>query len=135
MKHLSAENLLEIVRSLRSDVDKTQRRRQPRVGLRHTVRIIPCDASQIALPELAERAWVRDVSRRGLGLLVGRSLMIGQTVLLEISSETSGGLAHLLGRVARCEALNSEQHHVGVELILDTPQDVIADYAKRVAAA
>ncbi|MEM8874166.1 MAG: PilZ domain-containing protein [Planctomycetota bacterium] len=134
MKHLSAENLLEIVRSLRSDVDQAQRRRQPRVGMRHTVRLIPCDPAQIPLPEHAERAWVRDVSRKGLGLLVGQTFELDQTVLLEISSDTHGGIAHLLGRVVRCEEISSDNCHVGIELILDTPQDEIAKLTDRIPA-
>lgn len=136
MKHLSAEHLLDIVRHLRSDLDSaSQRRRQPRVGLRHTVRVIPCDEAQTPLADDGCRAWVRDVSRRGLGLLVNDEFTLGRTALLEISSEQNESPAYLLGRVVRCEALSQDHFHVGIELILDTPQDVMASYTKQLTAA
>ena len=135
---LTAEQLLDIVRDLKGD--PAQRRRLlPRVGLRSTLRLWPCDAKRHTSKEPVVLR-LRDISRRGMGAISPASLDVGNPVLLEVPYEMQEGTMWVLGRVVRSTAQraahgdrNADKGHlVGIELMLDTPRALLDVYVQRV---
>lgn len=128
---LTAEQLLEIVQDLRGD--PAQRRRNlPRVGLRHSVTIWPCDAKRHTSKD-AVQLRLRDISRRGLGAVATNALDVGNPVLLDLPREETGERMWVLGRVVRSQQQQDKSYLVGIELMLDTPRPLLDVYINRVA--
>ena len=121
---------MDIVRDLRGD-PTLRRRTLPRVGLRHTLRLWPCDAKRHTSKDPVVLR-LRDISRRGLGAVSPTSLDVGNPVLLEVPYETQEGNLWVLGRVVRSQAQREKGHLVGIELMLDTPKALLDVYVSRV---
>ena len=131
---LTAEVLLDVLRSLRTDAAAAQmrRRRLPRVGVRLRLTILPCGPAEPG--RLAERPTpaivrLRDLSRRGLGFVHTRPLAIGQPFLITLPRQ-AGGLVHLLGRVERCRPIDGGAFDVGGSIRLDVPREEIEYYLR-----
>ena len=111
---LTAEQYEQIVRQLRSERPAgrgSERRGSPRVGLRAQVRLIECrtggEASTLT-------AWVRDISDKGIGLLLPQSVSPGTYLVLSLpTGKRKNATLDLLFLSVRCEALNNEQFSIG----------------------
>src|SRR5438105_14455267 len=93
---LTAKNLSELIQSLRSNVPGTsQKRIQPRVGIRLKVELVLLDP-KTGFGSERIAAWVRDISAGGIGLLCDRGFKAGETfvllVLWEADAEERGPL-------------------------------------------
>ena len=96
---LTAEMYEQIVRSLRSDVRTVQdRRKNPRVGLRARINIVPLDENRH--PAEPTCVWVRDVSAGGFGLVVREMLDSGQLLIVRLERRDEAPLS-LLCEVAQ----------------------------------
>lgn len=72
-----------------------------------------------------ERAWIVDLSLRGVGMQISRSLPLGEHVVITMRSSDSGKLYELSGVVVQCHALHHGEWHIGCELNLPlTPEDL-----------
>jgi len=100
----------EILQSLRCDRRANDRRRHPRVGLRARVSLATlsrCDEPQ--------RAWMRDLSEGGAGLLVSEELKPDQAILLDVPVTSTHTVA-VRCRVVHCEKFGGFWR-AGVEFI------------------
>ena len=129
---MTAEQLMAIVRGLKGD-PAGRRRTLPRVGVRHTLRLWPCDAKRHTRKDPVVLR-LRDLSRRGLGALSPAALDVGNPVLLEVPYGGREGTLWVLGRVVRSAAEKGRGHLVGVELMPDTPRPLLDVYVNRVLA-
>ena len=130
---LTAEVLLEVLRSLRTDAPAAQmrRRRLPRVGVRLRLTILPCRDRRTeagAPAECGEPVIVRlrNLSRRGLGFIHNQPLQLGQPFIITLPSER-GGHVRMLGRVERCRTIDSGTYDIGCSIRTDVPREEI-DY-------
>ena len=121
---LTAETLLEVLKSLRSDAPTgaMRRRKLPRVGVRLKLTILPSGGPAVVR--------VRNISRRGLGFVHNQPLAIGQAFIISLPRE-SGGTVEMIGRVERCRPLDGGgSYDVGAALRVDVPREEI-DYHLR----
>ena len=132
---LTAEALMEVIRSLRSDLDAAtaaggslRRRKLPRVGLRLKVTILNDDDATPAVVR------VRNLSPRGLGFVHTAPLPVGGEFLVELPCER-GGSVHLAGRVERCRPIDARLWDVGGSLRLDVPRQEIEARLRRAGTA
>lgn len=124
---LTAETLLEVLRSLRCDPTSAamRRRRLPRVGVRLRLKILPFGEGG-AGPRMPQPAIVRlrDLSRRGLGFVHSAPLEVGQSFIITLPRE-AGGHVHMLGQVERCRALEGGSWEIGSSIRTDVPREEI----------
>ena len=128
---LTAETLLEVLRSLRSDAPaagQMRRRQLPRVGVSLRLLILPCGGSADAGGPAVVR--LRNLSRHGLGFVHNRPLALGQSFVITLPRE-AGGSVQMLGRVERCRPLDGGgSYDVGAAIRTDVPREEI-DYHLR----
>src|SRR5262245_61364647 len=98
---LSAKMYEDIIRCLRSDGSKTERRHHPRVGLRARITIITINAQGV--PAKPETVWVRDLSDGGIGLVATRVMRRGTLFVVQFSGHDTDALALL------CQAVQSRE--------------------------
>ncbi len=129
--NLTAEAMLSIARTLTGDTMRGQRRRLPRVGMGHVLHLIPvAEADDDFDPPAPFQARLRDLSRRGIGVMAPMELAEGQAVLMALPHEVGRGVYHLLARVIRCETI-AGHHHVGLEVLIDAPRATVDRYLDR----
>ena len=125
---LTAETLLEVLRSLRCDPTSAamRRRRLPRVGVRLRLKILPFGEGPGNGPRMPQPAVVRlrDLSRRGLGFVHSSPLEVGQSFIITLPRE-AGGHVHMLGQVERCRALEGGSWEIGSSIRTDVPREEI----------
>ena len=128
---LTAETLLEVLKSLRSDAPAGQMRRRqlPRVGVSLRLMILPCGepAGSTAGPAVVR---LRNLSRHGLGFVHNRPLSLGQSFVITLPRE-AGGSVQMLGRVERCRPLDGGgSYDIGAAIRTDVPREEL-DYHLR----
>lgn len=131
---LTAEALLDVLRSLRTDSAAAQMRRRklPRVGVRLRLTILPCgtpEPGRSAAKPIPVSVRLRDLSRRGLGFVHNGPLEIGQAFLITLPRQT-GGQVHLLGRVERCRPIDGGAFDIGGSIRLDVPRQEVEYYLR-----
>jgi hypothetical protein len=136
---MTAEALMEVLRSLRSDPaggvasgragSGRRRRKLPRVGLRLSLVILPMAASSAA-PPIPQMVRLRNLGPRGLGFIHTQPLALEQQFLIVLPRE-SGGMAHLLGRVERCRPLEAGTYDIGCSIRLDVPRQEMDHFVQQ----
>ncbi len=148
---MTAEHLLEVLRSLRSDGiharsgqagSGLRRRKLPRVGLRQRVTILPLPADE-GHPAVADHmkltpgghasmmVRVRNIAPSGLGIICNTPMAIESRFLLVLPRER-GGIVHLLGQVKRCRPLDADTWDVGVQIRLDATPTELSDHVRSI---
>lgn len=112
---LRAEQYRQIVAQLRSERAARrgrtgERRGAPRVGLRATVRVIPCRTGTAAR---VEPAWVRDISAEGIGLIFHEAVAPGTYVVVSLPAGEAMPPLDILFLVVRCTDLGGGQFSLG----------------------
>jgi len=109
---LTAERFAQIIGALRSDAKcgrDSERRRNPRVGLRAQVLIAIRDREGVVNRALT---WTRDVSVGGIGLMMSKPVALGTYFLAHL--EGRDGSTDVLYQVVRCYPGPSKDiFHVG----------------------
>jgi hypothetical protein len=109
---LTAERFAQIIGALRSDAKcgrDSERRRNPRVGLRAQVLIAIRDKEGVVNRTVT---WTRDVSVGGIGLMLSKPVAMGTYFLAHL--EGRDGSTDVLYQVVRCYPGPSKDiFHVG----------------------
>ncbi|MEM1011372.1 MAG: hypothetical protein AAGI46_04020 [Planctomycetota bacterium] len=138
---MTAESLLEILRSLRSDglldadSNRSMRRRKlPRVGIRDRLTILPvgndCDERVTASPT---NIRIRDIGPRGIGFVSDVAMSVGEKFLVLLHRER-GGIVHILAEVKRARNVGGT-YDIGGTFHLDTTREEINAYLRSVKRA
>ena len=69
-----------------------------------------------------QRAWILDLSRKGIGIELCRPLQAGHLILITIRGN-DGKVRELSGRIIHCEALPPDHWSVGCELLAPLSPD------------
>jgi hypothetical protein len=105
--------------------------RSPPANRRATVRYhcAPATPGRIAIPPKLEmqRAWILDVSRGGVGLLLDRPVKPDQRVTLRLSGAASGQVYELTARVAHTTQEPCGDWVIGCELDRELSRDELDD--------
>lgn len=116
---LSAATFEAIVSSLRSDEksSKSDKRTEPRVGVRGQVRIVmtrPGKGGAVTLPMA-----VRDVSSTGIGIIHSEPVALGTQflLLLEPSDPTVSTPTSILCTIVRCRAVAAKLFSLGATFV------------------
>ena len=113
--------LNDLLRSLRSSPKQaTEKRTQPRVGMRLRARAVVAGATAIDQPPI--EVWLRDISAGGLGILCNQPFARGDTVrviLAENSDTNTGGSGDdpdlLPCTVAYCRRVGTGLYQIGLK--------------------
>jgi hypothetical protein len=116
---LTTAQLEEILSGLKSDKPKlgAERRRQPRLDVRGRIRVVPNQATPGGGPTDQFEAWVRDVSRGGIGLLCPRLLCAGDRFTARFA-RPGGDEITMEYVVSRCTKLPTGEFSVGARLVV-----------------
>jgi hypothetical protein len=89
----------------------------------------PATPGRIALPPRPEmqRAWVLDVSLGGVGLMLGRPLEPGQSVVLRLRGAADGQVYELTARVAHATREPGGDWVIGCRLDRELNRDELDD--------
>jgi hypothetical protein len=115
---LTTAQLEEILLGLKADKPKAgvERRRQPRLDVRGRILIIPNSATAEGKAGEFE-AWVRDVSRGGIGLLAPRLMCAGDRFTAKFA-RPGGDVVTMEYVVSRCTKLPTGEFAVGARLLV-----------------
>jgi hypothetical protein len=118
--NLSHERFVRVLASLKTDDGvATENRQHPRVPLRSTVLMAPCDNGQVG-PALAVR--LQDVSSGGASLHVFHPMASGQQFVIELpenqtDNEEAPAVLRILVRVAHCKQVAEHQYLAGLQFV------------------
>lgn len=73
------------------------------------------------------RAWILDLSKGGAGLLLPRSLKIGQIITLQIVSPAQGDRREFAARIAHATQQRSGEWMIGCEFLSPLSTDQLDD--------
>lgn len=109
---LTAETFDELIRSLRSNAPAgSEKRRQPRVGLRVRAEVMVRDPATGFGGERAE-ITIRDISAGGVGLLVPRPIDAGQRFSLVLDGAASRSVRCV---VMHCRSVGANLFRIGAK--------------------
>jgi hypothetical protein len=116
---LTAKSLAELINSLRSNPKgASEKRTQPRVGLRASAEIIVRDpVSGFGLERVAIR--IRDVSAGGIGILCPRRLAPGEKFALVLHGARPGTEQEAECMVTYCRKVGTDLHLIGANFLGD----------------
>lgn len=119
---LSASQFLRIIDTLKSD-PQLGRRRNPRVGLRAKVNMVPCVEKG---PVQRFEVWVRDLSVEGVGFVHCDELDAGSFVVLHFPAKDDTGIS-VLCQVMRSHRIGPKSVDIGARIdhVL-TPEELLA---------
>lgn len=113
-RHLSAELFAQVLATLKSDDAKDRnRRRAPRVGLRARVMVLPMLTSDECSKPLA--AWLRDLSRDGIGLLIDQPLNAGIKVRIVLPRQF-GEVIRVEYLIMHCREVTRGRYAIGARM-------------------
>jgi hypothetical protein len=124
---LTAEQFAEIVESVQRSADRDKgkdKRRAPRIEQNAKVVITPVGGQPAApMHKQSLSVTVRNLSSRGLAILLNQWLNKGEQFVLKMNSR-AGGSVSMLCTVAHCRRINANLFFVGAEfscIINDKP--------------
>ncbi len=134
---MTAESLMEILRSLRSDGlldgdgNRTMKRRKlPRVGVRARVTILPVDGdSAVRQRPAPSNVRLRDVGPRGIGFIADLDMKLGQKFLVLLHRER-GGVIHLLAEVRRSRQVSTGSFEIGGAFHLNATREEVEGHLR-----
>jgi len=110
---LTEDRFKSILGALRGDAHAGDKRRQPRVGISCTVRLLPADNDKPAVPRTAR---VRDIAKSGLGLILPRPLALGRRLLVQLPTLEDRAML-ILCQVCHCSSLDKAYYTVGLSFL------------------
>jgi hypothetical protein len=140
---MTAEEIMEVLRSLRSDglldhraVGTMRRRTLPRVGVRTRMSILRVNdslehRSGHAKPEVVR---VRNIGPRGIGVIGQHAMASGERFLVLLPRER-GGVIRLLAEVRRCSTFGDGSFDIGAAFLLDATNEEIEDCIRTIKRA
>lgn len=81
----------------------------------------------VAEEKRALRAWVRDISSQGIGLLLARKLEPGTPLIVQIDGKADGALSGLEARVVHATAQAAGEWLVGCALVRGLSAEELQD--------
>ena len=119
---LTAKNLSELIQSLRSNVPGgSQKRIQPRVGIRLKVELVLLDP-KTGFGSERIAAWVRDISAGGIGLLCDRGFKAGEPFDLIVQGE-EGAEERVPCFISYCREVGTDLFSIGAKFQDYKPKD------------
>ncbi len=108
---LSAELLKSMLSGIKTEQGKgyAEMRRNPRVAVRYTVKIIPYISGALGQPL---RVWTRDISSGGIGLIHSSPMEVGTRFIIQLPRESGKSLL-LLCTVRNCTMVSDELFGIG----------------------
>jgi hypothetical protein len=118
--NLSHERFIRVLASLKTDDGVAiENRHHPRVPLRSSILMAPCDNGQLG-PALTVR--LQDVSSGGASLHAFHPMTVGQQFVIELpenntDAEESPAMLRILVRVAHCKQIAEHQYLAGLQFV------------------
>lgn len=109
----------------------TATRKSPLLHQRKTVRYqcAPATTGRLFSPGDTEFtwAWIKDISTRGLGLLLPRPLDIDQQIVIQVRSASTNQKLDLTGQVRHVTVLPSREWLIGCEFATPLTEETLDD--------
>ena len=133
---LSADLLKSMLSGIKTEQGKgyAEMRRNPRVAVRYTVKIIPYINGALGQPL---RVWTRDISSGGIGLIHSSPMDVGTRFIIQLPRESGKSLL-LLCTVRNCTMVSDELFGIGssfAEIAGATPSVAESEANRRAVAA
>jgi hypothetical protein len=108
---LSADLLKSMLSGIKTEQGKgyAEMRRNPRVAVRYTVKIIPYINGALSQPI---RVWTRDISSGGIGLIHSNPMEVGAKFIIQLPRDNGKALL-LLCTVRNCQVVSDDLFGIG----------------------